>query len=50
LADEIYCAAYATAILSYKDFEAAAVSQASSTVTDGIKGLPTWDTRLIVTL
>jgi hypothetical protein len=29
---------------------AVAVSQASSTVTDGIKGLPTFDTGLIVTL
>jgi hypothetical protein len=33
-----------------KRFGAVAVSQASSIVTDGIKGLPTFDTRLIVTL
>jgi hypothetical protein len=31
-------------------FGAAAVSQANSTITDGIKGLPTFDTRLIVTV
>jgi hypothetical protein len=30
-------------------FGANAVSQANSTVTDGIKGFPTLDTRLIVT-
>jgi hypothetical protein len=40
---------YATANLIQR-FGAAAVSQVSSTNTDGIKGLPTLDTRLIVTL
>jgi hypothetical protein len=46
LADEIYCHSY----FIIQRFGAIAVSQASSTITNGIKGLPTFDTGLIVTL
>jgi hypothetical protein len=47
LSDEICCAVYATSIF-HTIFGTVAASQASST--DGIRGLPTFNSRLIITV
>jgi hypothetical protein len=50
MSDEISFAVFATAFFVIQRFGAVAVSQASSNITDGIIGLPTFHTGLIATL